>query len=81
MALFDSFVINLSGYYFGHPGGKYALDQWVDQVIGKYFYGAYSLDDNIKGHKNSFIAGKILSKLAVGRLSQPEEIESSVMNL
>jgi len=78
LAIFDQFVINLGGYFFDHPGGKYVLDQCVGQEIGKYFYGAYSLDDNIKVHKHSFIAGKILSKLAVGKLSQPEETKSLV---
>jgi len=80
LAIFDQYVIDLGWYYVDHPGGKYVLDECVGKEIGKYFYGAYSLDNNIKVHKHSYIAGKILTKLAVGRLIQPNEVKKSVVD-
>ena len=78
LALFDHYVIDLDSYSFDHPGGKYVLDECIGKEIGKYFYGAYSLDNNIPVHKHSFMAGKILIKIAVAKLIQPDDIRKIV---
>ena len=78
LALFDHYVIDLSSYLLDHPGGKYVLTECIGQEVGKYFYGAYSLDNNITTHKHSFMAGKILIKLAVAKLVQPDDIKKLI---
>lgn len=67
-------------YFIDHPGGKYVLDEVKGKEIGKYFYGAYSLDNNISVHKHSFMAGKILVKLAIAKLRQPDDMANKKSN-
>ncbi|CAI2385131.1 unnamed protein product [Moneuplotes crassus] len=78
LAIFDQYVIDFGKYQYDHPGGKYVLEECAGKEIGKYFYGAYSLDDNIKTHKHSFVAGKILKKIAIAKLKSPEDTQKMV---
>ncbi|CAI2386799.1 unnamed protein product [Moneuplotes crassus] len=78
LAIFDQYVVDFGLYQYDHPGGKYVLDECEGKEIGKYFYGAYSLDDNMKAYKHSFVAGKIMKKLAIAKLKIPEDIKDMV---
>jgi len=78
LAIFDQYVIDFGMYLYDHPGGKYVLEECRGKEIGKYFYGAYSLDDNIKVHKHSFVAGKIMKKIAIAKLKLPMDIDNMV---
>ena len=40
--------------------------------VGKYFFGSYTMENMVKPVRHSYIAGKILMKLVVARLIQPE---------
>jgi NAD(P)H-flavin reductase len=78
LSLFDQYVIDFGLFSYDHPGGKWVLDEVRGKEIGKYFYGAYSLDSNIKIQRHSWIAGKILVKLAVAKLTQPDAMNSAL---
>lgn len=69
LALFDNYVVNMGGYVFEHPGGRYVLLECVGKDIGKFFYGAYSMENQVKAHTHSYIAGKILKKLICAKLA------------
>jgi NAD(P)H-flavin reductase len=81
LSLFDQYVIDFGLYSYDHPGGKWVIDEVKGKEIGKYFYGAYSLDSNIKIHRHSWIAGKILVKLAVAKLTQPGDKNSGSIGI
>ena len=72
LAIFENYVIKISGYFFDHPGGKYVLQECVGKDIGKYLNGSYSMESNMSPHTHSVIAYKILQKLAVAKLKMPE---------
>jgi hypothetical protein len=78
LVLFDQYVLDLGLYFMDHPGGKYVLDECRKKEVGKFFYGSFSLDDSIKVYRHSFIAGRIVIKLAVAKLIQPENILTCV---
>lgn len=64
-------VLDLGKFVTHHPGGKFNLIQNVGRDISKYFYGGYSLENNLtatpvtKGHNHSNYARLIVNDLIV----------------
>lgn len=66
--LFNNYVIDVESFIGEHPGGSAMLLHHIGRDIGKYFYGAYSLERTMPRNQHSYFAFKILSKLAIAKL-------------
>ena len=73
-ALFDNYVVDLTFYYWEHPGSTYVMKESIGWDLGKYFYGSYTMEDWIKPVTHSKVAGKILFKLIFGKLKHNPNI-------
>jgi len=63
-------VLDLARFVTHHPGGKFNLVQNVGRDISKFFYGGYSLENNLgpkpsRGHSHSNYAKMIVNDLVV----------------
>lgn len=80
LALFNDYVIDMTNYRFEHPGGKAMIDQCVGKDIGKFIYGAYSIEDCVNPHTHSFVAHKIITRLVCAKLTTEVKDEELSFN-
>ena len=73
LALFNDYIVDLTSYAFEHPGGTYMIQQCNKKDIGKYMYGAFSMENRVSPHRHSFIAMLIIEKLVVAKLVNTNE--------
>lgn len=71
--ILDDLILDVSEFYKVHPGGKFVIEHTVGTDIAKFFYGGYSLEDNMKTtpaspFRHSNYARMIANDLAVARL-------------
>ena len=78
LALFNDYVVDLTSYAYEHPGGTFVIQQWNKKDIGKYIYGAYSMEDNVSPHKHSFIAMKIVERLIWARIVPERQFDNEI---
>lgn len=73
LMILDDLILDVSEFYRVHPGGKFVIEHCVGTDIAKFFYGGYSLEDNMLpkpafGFRHSNYARVIANDLAVARL-------------
>lgn len=73
LVILDDLILDVSQFYKCHPGGKFVIEHTVGTDIAKFFYGGYSLEDNMLpkpafGFRHSNYARIIANDLAVARL-------------
>ena len=51
LVILDNLVLNVSEFINQHPGGRFSIRQNIGHDISKFFYGGYSLEDNLKSAK------------------------------
>lgn len=78
LMILDDLVLDVSEFYKFHPGGKFVIEHTVGTDIAKFFYGGYSLEDNMKptpafGFRHSNYARMIANDLAIARFDCPAE--------
>ena len=77
LVVLEDMVIDISTFAYAHPGGAFLLEHNIGSDIGKFFYGAYALDQNSNTlgssnvHIHSNIARKIAISHVVGVLEKP----------
>lgn len=77
LVLIDDIVLDVGDFVDQHPGGRFLISHNIGRDISKFFYGGYSLEDNLsgsgpaQGHAHSTYARKIVNNLAIARY-QPE---------
>jgi len=81
--ILDDLILDVSEFYRVHPGGKFVIEHCIGTDIAKFFYGGYSLEDNMKpkpafGFRHSNYARIIANDLAIARLDC--RIEGSEMS-
>jgi hypothetical protein len=72
LMILDDLVLDVSEFALYHPGGKFVIEHTVGTDIAKFFYGGYSLEDNMKptpafGWRHSNYARIIANDLAIAR--------------
>lgn len=70
--LMDEYVIDIGKFVKEHPGGSAMINHHIGRSIGKYFYGAYSLEYTTFNHTHTYFAAKVLAKLAVAKIDSRE---------
>jgi NAD(P)H-flavin reductase len=71
--ILDDLILDVSEFYKVHPGGKFVIEHTIGTDIAKFFYGGYSLEDNMLpkpafGFRHSNYARIIANDIAVARL-------------
>ena len=70
-----------------HPGGKFLITHNTGRDISKFFFGGYSLEDNLsgpkpaQGHTHSAYARMIVNNLAVARYSPGTTCSTTICNV
>jgi cytochrome b involved in lipid metabolism len=52
LMILDDLVLDVSEFINHHPGGKFFIVHCIGTDISKYFYGGYSLENNISPGKS-----------------------------
>lgn len=78
LVILDDLVLDVSEFYKVHPGGKFVIEHTVGTDIAKFFYGGYSLEDNMLptpafGYRHSNYARMICNDIAIGRFDCSEQ--------
>jgi hypothetical protein len=72
LMILDDLVLDVSEFYKVHPGGKFVIEHTIGTDIAKFFYGGYSLEDNMLstpafGFRHSNYARIIANDIAIAR--------------
>ena len=51
LVILDDLVLDVIKFADEHPGGKFLLTHNTGRDISKFFFGGYSLEDNLRGPK------------------------------
>ncbi len=70
LVILDQLVLDVKDFQFSHPGSKFVIQQNVGRDISKFFYGGYSLENNLgqspaKGYNHSNTARIIVNDLVI----------------
>lgn len=76
LVLFNNFVVDVEPFMDEHPGTRFVLSQNIGRDIGKYFYGAYSMEEDVAPHIHSHYAAGIIKKLTIGKLEVSKKYEN-----
>lgn len=68
LVLFNNNVLDVETFMGEHPGTRFVIEENIGREIGKYFYGAYSLEENVAPHVHSRYAADVMKKLVIGKL-------------
>ena len=77
LLLLDDLVLNVEAFAKEHPGGKFLITHNIGRDISKFYYGGYSLEDNLggspaKGYVHSNFAHRIVKDLTIARFLDEE---------
>ena len=79
----DDLVLDIADFIKYHPGGRFVMTHNIGRDISKFFYGGYSLEDNLSssnpasGYKHSYYAKRIVSDIAIA-VYEPDTVVSTV---
>ena len=59
LVILEDLICDVSKYQFSHPGGQFVLKYLVGRDISKFFYGAYTLEQNVYCQPHSAMATNI----------------------
>ena len=72
LVILDTLVLDVTKFIDQHPGGRFVLSHNIGRDISKFFYGGYSLEDNMgqkpaSPYTHSTFARMIVNDLAIAR--------------
>ena len=83
LIIVDDLVVDVEEYITHHPGGKFVIEHCIGQDISKFFFGGFSLENNIdpktKGYHHSYAAYMIVNELTVAYFE--DDIPCSVVEV
>lgn len=83
LILLDNLVLDVSEFIHHHPGGKFAIRHLVGTDVSKFFFGGYSLENNLtqiaRGHKHSAYAKLIVNQLAIAIYESDIEVNVEIV--
>ena len=57
----------------GHPGGRFVIEKNIGREVGKFFYGAYTVEStSMHAYSHSKYALKVLRSMVIAKLTSPE---------
>ena len=82
LVLLDDLVLNVEAFAKEHPGGRFLITHNIGRDISKFYYGGYSLEDNLraspaKGHIHTIFADRIVKDLAISRFMDEEDVATT----
>ena len=77
LVLLDDLVLNVEAFAKEHPGGRFLITHNIGRDISKFYYGGYSLEDNLggppaKGYIHSNFSHRIVKDLTIARFLDEE---------
>lgn len=69
LVLFNNHIVDVESFMDEHPGTKFLISENIGCEIGKYFYGAYTIDNDMKPHTHSSYAAELIEKMTIGKLA------------
>lgn len=81
LVLFNNFIVNVENFMDEHPGTRFVISHNIGKEIGKYFYGAYSLEQDVAPYAHSSYAANLIKRLTVGKLEISKKYENEVENM
>lgn len=83
LVILDELVLDVEDFIDQHPGGRFVLQHNIGRDISKFFYGGYSLEDNMGrqpafGYRHSSYARTIVNDLAVAHYEKKVNVETTV---
>jgi len=67
--LLDDLVLDVKEFIYHHPGGRFVIRHNVGTDIGKFFFGGYTMENNLEGvaqgYSHSSYAKLIVNDLAI----------------
>ena len=81
LVLFNNFVVNVENFMDEHPGTRFVISHNIGKEIGKYFYGAYSLEQDVAPYTHSSYAASLIKRLTVGKLEISKKYENEDENM
>jgi len=68
----DEYVLDVSDFHRGHPGGSFMLNETLGEDTGKYLVGCSSFSGQYNPYVHSLTTYSIVKDLSVGKIPQPE---------
>ena len=87
LVILDELVLDCTRFVDQHPGGRFCITHNVGRDISKFFYGGYSLEDNLngglpaRGYNHSTYARAIVNELAVARYQYEIEVSTTICHV
>lgn len=53
LVVLDNLVLDVAAFLDNHPGGRFSLEQNIGRDVSKFFYGGYSLEQEVEAHTHS----------------------------
>ena len=76
LVLFNNFIVDVESFMDEHPGTRFVISQNIGREIGKYFYGAYSMEEDVSPHIHSSYAAELIKRLTIGKLEISKKYEN-----
>ena len=76
LVLFNNYIVDVESFMDEHPGTRFVINQNIGREIGKYFYGAYSMEEDVLPHVHSSYAANLIKRLTIGKLEASRKYEN-----
>lgn len=81
VVLFNNHILDVESFMDEHPGTRFVIAENIGRDIGKYFYGAYSVEADVAPHTHSTYAATLIEKLTIGKLRPNRNMKESSHDL
>ena len=72
-AMYNQYVVDVSSLLSTHPGGRFVIEKNIGREIGKYLYGAYTVESSsMSPHAHTRYAFDSLKRLIIGKIITPQ---------
>ena len=76
---YDEFILDVGGFKWNHPGGRYIFPLVYGQDAGKFINGCSSISDDLRPHKHSEVAKNMINFLKIGKVAYPQGVLQSLL--
>jgi len=70
LCFFNNYILDVDGFADQHPGNRFTIIDNIGNDIGKFFYGAFSMENNVKPYEHSSYAGTLIEGMIIGKVCE-----------
>ena len=72
-AMYNQYVVDVTSLLSSHPGGRFVIEKNIGREIGKYLYGAYTVESSsMSPHAHTRYAFDAMKRLIIGKIVTPQ---------